>query len=100
MKKLGNLTLKITENYLSKNSKIEGKLLLNWNKLFINYNEKFKLNRVLFLKNRKNKGMLVLNVKRGFELEIQMETLKILDKVNNFLGYKAIDKIKIKKENF
>ncbi len=100
MKKLGNLTLKLAENYLSKNSKIEGKLLLNWNKLFINYNEKFKLNRVLFLKNRKNKGMLVLNVKRGFELEIQMETLKILDKVNNFLGYKAIDKIKIKKENF
>jgi len=100
MKKLGNLTLKITENYLSKNSKIEGKLLLNWNKLFINYNEKFKLYRVFFLKNQKNKGMLILNVKRGFELEIQMETLKILDKVNNFLGYKAIDKIKIKKENF
>ena len=100
MKKLGNLTLKLAENYLSKNSKIEGKLLLNWNKLFINYNEKFKLNRVLFLKNRKNKGMLVLNVKERFELEIQMETLKILDKVNNFLGYKAIDKIKIKKENF
>ena len=71
MKKLGNLTLKITENYLSKNSKIEGKLLLNWNKLFINYNEKFKLYRVLFLKNQKNKGMLILNVKRGFELEIQ-----------------------------
>ena len=44
--------------------------------------------------------MLVLNVKERFELEIQMETLKILDKVNNFLGYKAIDKIKIKKENF
>ena len=100
MKKLGNLTLKLAENYLSKNSKIEGKLLLNWDKLFINYNKKFKLNRVLFLKNRKNNGMLVLNVNRGFELEIQMETTKILDKVNNFLGYKAIDKIKIKKENF
>ena len=55
MKKLGNLTLKLAENYLSKNSKIEGKLLLNWSKLFINYNEKFKLNRVLFLKNRKIK---------------------------------------------
>ena len=53
MKKLGNLTLKLAENYLSKNSKIEAKLLLNWSKLFINYNEKFKLNRVLFLKNRK-----------------------------------------------
>ena len=39
-------------------------------------------------------------LREGFELEIQMETLKILDKVNNFLGYKAIDKIKIKKKTF
>ena len=100
MKKLGNLTLKLAENILSKNSKIEAKLLLNWDKLFENNNKKFKLYRVLFLKNKKNNGMLVLNVNRGFELEIQMETIKILDKVNNFLGYKAIDKIKIKKENF
>ena len=100
MKKLGNLTLKLAENILSKNSKIEAKLLLNWDSLFINNNKKFKLYRVLFLKNQKNNGMLVLKVNRGFELEIQMETTKILDKVNNFLGYKAINKIKIKKENF
>lgn len=100
MKKLGNLTLKLAENYLSKNSKIEAKLLLNWDKLFISHNKKFKLYRVLFFKNQKNNGMLVLIVNRGFELEIQMETIKILDKVNNFLGYKAINKIKIKKENF
>ena len=60
MKKLGNLTLKITENYLSKNSKIEGKLLLNWNKLFINYNEKFKnlLPPLTLLSEEKKKNLI------------------------------------------
>ena len=100
MKKLENLTLKLTKYYLSKNNKIEAMLFLNWDKIFAKTNNIHKPKRVLFSKNLKNNGTLILEVKRGFELEVQMETINILNEINNFLGYKAIDNIKIKKENF
>ena len=45
-------------------------------------------------------GTLVLEVKRGFELEIQMEQIKILSLANNFFGFKVIDKIKIIKNGY
>ena len=100
MKKLENLTYKLAEYYLSKNNKIEAKLFLNWNKIFEQNENIFKPRRILFSRNQKNQGTLLLEVKRGFELEIQMQTFKILNKLNNFLGYKAIDNLKIKKEDF
>ena len=42
--------------------------------------------RIFMKKNNKN-GTLVLEVKRGFELEIQMEQIKILSLANNFFGF-------------
>ena len=95
MKKLDTLTYELAENCLSKNNLIEAKLFLNWDKIFSKYSNVVKPMRVQFLKKNNKNGTLILEVQRGYELEIQMEQLKILNLANNFIGFKAIDKIKI-----
>ena len=41
-------------------------------------------------------GTLILNVQKGFSLLIQMKIPELLNRINNFIGYKAINEIKIK----
>ena len=101
MKKLDTLTYSLAENCLSKNNLFEAKLILNWDKIFSKYSNVVKPIKVQFMKKNKNKnGTLVLEVKRGFELEIQMEQINILSLANNFFGFKAINKIKIIKNGY
>ena len=95
MKKLSTLTYEFAEGCLSKNNKIEAKLFLNWNKIFKHYNHIIKPVKIYFSKKKLREGVLFLRVKRGFELEIQMEHIKILNLANDFIGYKAVHKIKI-----
>ena len=100
IKKLDKLTYELAENCLSKNSIIEAKLFLNWNKIFVKYIKIIKPLRINFVSNNSRNGILILKVKRGFELEVQMEQIKILNLANNYIGYKAIERIKISNEGF
>ena len=100
MKKLDTLTYSLAENCLSKNNLFEAKLILNWDQIFSKYSHVVKPIKVQFMKKNNKNGTLVLEVKRGFELEIQMEQVKILNLANNFFGFKAIDKIKIIKNGY
>ena len=100
MKKLDTLTYKLAESCLSKNNEIEAKLFLNWDKIFSKYSYVVKPRKVQFIRKYNKNGTLILEVQRGFELEIQMEQIRILNLVNNFIGFKAIDKIKIIKSGF
>tara|TARA_B100000131_G_C18122329_1_gene613373 strand:+ start:3415 stop:3738 length:324 start_codon:yes stop_codon:yes gene_type:complete len=95
MKALSNFTQPLIENYLSKNNNIEAKLLINWGKIVKEYEKIIFPKKISFLKNEKNNGLLILNVQRGFGTEIQMKIPKLLNEINNYLGYKAISKIKI-----
>ena len=96
MKALSNLTHSLVENCLSKNNKIEAKLLINWEKIANEYSKITFPEEIRFIKNITNNGTLLLNVQKGFATEIQMKIPLLLNKVNNFLGYKAISNIKIK----
>ena len=100
MKKLDTLTYELAENCLSKNNLIEGKLILNWDKIFSRYSNVVKPVKVQFIRRNHKNGTLILEVKRGYELEIQMEQVKILNLANNFIGFKAIEKIKIIKYGY
>ena len=100
MKKLDALTYELAENCLSKNNLIEAKLFLNWDKIFSKYSNVVKPMKVQFIRKNNKNGTLILDVKRGYELEIQMEQMKILNLANNFIGFKAIDKIKIIKKGY
>ena len=100
MKKLDTLTYELAETCLSKNNLIEAKLILNWDKIFSKYSNVVKPIKVQLIKQNNKNGTLILEVKRGFELEIQMEQVKILNLANNFFGFKAIAKIKIVKNGY
>ena len=100
MKKLDTLTYRLAETCLSKNNVIEAKLILNWDKIFSNYSNVVRPIKVKFMRKDIKNGTLILEVKRGYELEIHMEQIKILSLANNFFGFKAIDKIKIIKNGY
>ena len=100
MKKLDTLTYELAENCLSKNNLIEAKLFLNWDKIFSKYSKVVKPIKVQFIRKNNKNGSLILEVQKGYELEIQMEQLKILNLANDFIGFKAIDKIKIIKKGY
>jgi len=93
MKKLDTLTYSLAENCLSKNNLFEAKLILNWDKIFSKYSNVVKPIKVQFMKKNNKNGTLVLEVKRGFELEIQMEQIKILSLANNFFGFLCLKNI-------
>ena len=99
MKTLTNLTYPIVENCLSKNNKVEALLLINWSKIAMEYDQIIFPKKIIFYKNQTNKGKILLNVQQGFGLVIQMKIPMILDRINNFLGYKAIYEIKIMQTN-
>ena len=96
MKILSSLTNNLVEHCLSKNNHIEAKILMNWNRI-ANENSKITFpGKVKFKNNNRNNGTLILNVHRGFSLLIQMKIPELLNKINDFIGYKAINEIKIK----
>ena len=95
MKTLTNITYPIIENCLSKNNKIEAKLLVNWSKIASEYGNVTFPKKIMFFNNKTRQGKLILSVTRGFGPVIQMQTPNLLNKINDFLGYKAIDEIKI-----
>ena len=73
MKTLSNLTYSLVEDCLSKNNKIEAKLLINWEKIANEYSKITFPKEIKFIENLTNKGTLVLNVQKGFATEIQMK---------------------------
>ncbi len=40
-------------------------------------------------------GMLIVKIKRGSEIEIEYSKNQIVNKINSYFGYKAIDKIRL-----
>jgi len=48
---------------------------------------------------RDNKGLLVLNVKRGDEIVIEYSKKDIINKVNSYFGYQLINEIRIQTLN-
>ena len=96
MKILSSLTDNLVEHCLSKNNLVEAKILMNWNTI-ANENSKITFpGKVKFMNNNRNNGTLILNVQKGFSLIIQMKTPELLNRINDFIGYKAINEIKIK----
>ena len=95
MKTLSELTSRLVKTYIDENSKIESKLIINWFEIANEYKDIAFPKNIKFIKDSEKQRILTLFVKRGFTLVVQMASLKIITKVNDFLGYKYIDKIKI-----
>ena len=100
MKILSDLTYNLVKSYVSKNSDVEAKLIINWSKIAKEYKYSTFPKKIQFYKEDKNNGTLLLYVRKAFGLEIQMVSPKLIVRINDFLGYKVIDKIKIIQTDF
>ena len=45
-------------------------------------------------------GTLILSVKRGNEINIEYSKIEIINKINSYFGYKLINEIKLKTDNY
>jgi len=89
-----SLPKNIRENFLAKGD-IYSSIIDNW-KLIVGIN----LYKVCFPKsyiNLKTSSIKRLNlaVKKGHEIDVEYSRNMIIDRINNFLGYKFINKIKL-----
>ena len=88
------LPRKIRETFLKK-GKIYSKITENW-KIIVG-NDLYNACSPISFKNIKNSGIkrLSIMVKRGHETEVEYSREIIKQKINNFLGYEFINKIKL-----
>ena len=80
---------------ISKKADIYSKIINNWKKIV--GEDLFTACSPKSFKNSKILGMKQLNimVQRGRETEVEYSRNVIIDKVNNFLGYEFVNKIKL-----
>ena len=69
------------------------KYLVGKNIFNICYPKSFKPN------NKQTAGTLIINVKRGNEIDVEYNKSEIINKINSYFGYKVIDKIRLEKFN-
>ena len=89
-----SLPKNIKEKFFKK-ADVYSKIIKNWKKIV--GNELFLKCFPKSFKNIKSHGTKRLNiaVKRGHEVDVEYSRKVIIEKINNFLGYKFVNKIKL-----
>ncbi len=87
----------ITRKMLGKKAFAEADVICNWRDIVGNDMADYsKPVRIDFKKGERSNGVLIVEVAGGaFALEIQSKSKLLIDKVNSFFGYQAVEKIKI-----
>ena len=95
LRSVGNSLPKTLDKILKKGGHNYSSIINNWTELVgkkissMCYPKSVKTNREL------QNGTLLLNVRRGDQLDVEYSKEEIIDKINSFFGYKFIKKIKI-----
>lgn len=97
MKNLRNILAKITTPLAQKQGFIRASILLDWNLIV---GEKFaefcQPEKIIFPHERRTGGRLTLKTSSAFALELSHLEPLIVEKINQYFGYKAVDKLLIK----
>lgn len=98
---VGKTIIPLAKQLLGKNGFMQIDLAANWEEIVGAELAKYVLpQKISFIKDKRTEGTLYLMVFGGaFALEVENNKLKILQKVNSFFGYEALDKIKILQNN-
>ena len=86
---------KKVKKVISKKGHIYSETLNNWK--YLVGDNLFKICYPKLFKNSNRYGFstLVINVKRGHEVDLEYSRTNIIDKMNTFFGYKVVEKLKI-----
>lgn len=94
---VGRTIIPLAKQLLGKNGFMQIELISNWEEIVGEKLAEYVLpQKISFVKDERVGGTLVLLVLSGaFAMEVESKKLKILQKVNAFFGYEALNKIKI-----
>lgn len=94
---VGRTIIPLAKQLLGKNGFMQIELISNWEEIVGEKLAEYVLpQKISFVKDERVCGTLVLLVLSGaFAMEVESNKLKILQKVNAFFGYEALNKIKI-----
>ena len=98
--KIGDIKIPLLNDYFKKRGFIHNEIVSSWEVLTENFSKHTSPLEIKFPKNKVNDGTLFIKVKSGLGPELEMQTKKIIDKINSKFGYKAINKIKFQNGDF
>ena len=95
-KQIGDTLPKILKTKLKKANFVELSIIKNWKEIV---GDDIAKNcwpiKIFFSDGNNSNGKIVIKVKRGWSLEIEYKNQEIIEKLNQYFGYKAISKINI-----
>ena len=95
-KKLGSSLPKIIDKNIKKKNFIELSVINNWNEIVGKDIAKFSWPIKISFNDINNlNGRIFVKTERGRSMEIEFKSQEIIEKLNQFFGYKAINKINI-----
>ena len=98
--KIGDIKIPLLNDYLKKRGFIHNEIISSWEILTENFSKYTYPLKIKFPKNKVIDGTLFIKVKSGLGPELEMNSKKIIDKINSKFGYKAINKIKLQNGDF
>ena len=94
--KIGSSLPKVIDKNIKKKNFIEISLINNWEKIIENDITRFCYpEKIIFSGTDNSGGTIILKTKRGRSMEIEFKSEEIIEKINQYFGYKAIKKISI-----
>ena len=95
-KKIGSSLPKIVDKNIKEKNFIEISLIKKWREIIGEDIAKFCWPIKIIFSNIKNSnGVMFLKTKRGRSMEIEFKNEEIIEKLNQYFGYNAIDKISV-----
>ena len=95
-KQIGDTLPKILKTKLKKANFVDISVIKNWNEIV---GDDIAKNcwpiKIFFSDGNNSNGKIAIKVKRGWSLEIEYKNQEIIEKLNQYFGYKAISKINI-----
>ena len=95
LRPFGNTLPRGVKGILKKNGYNYSEIISKWNMLVGKNISNCAYPKSIKMKKRDSNGTLILQVKRGDEIQIEYSKKEIIDKINSYFGYKLIDEIKL-----
>ena len=100
LRPFGNTLPRGVRGILKKNGYNYSEIISKWNILVGKNIASCTYPKSIKMKKRDSNGTLVLNIKRGNEINIEYSKKEIINKINSYFGYKLINEIKLQTINF
>ena len=95
-KKIGNSLPKIVDKNIKEKNFIVLSLIKKWKEIIGNNIAEFCWpTKVVFSNVENSKGVIFLKTRRGRSMEIEFKNEEIIEKLNQYFGYKAINKVSV-----